>query len=202
MRIADTRRAVTLTAILGVAAASWAVAVDRMDGMDMGVETELGSLGFFVAAWIPMMAAMMLPGAAPAVLDGARRVRAGLLFTGSYLAVWSLLGLAVYALYGPHGSIAAGAVTVAAGRYELTSLKRACRRRCREEPRSGLSYGLACVGSSIGLMATFVALGIMSVTWMAVVALVIVAQKLLPPRAALDVALALALVALGIVVAI
>jgi predicted metal-binding membrane protein len=51
-------------------------------------------------------------------------------------------------------------------------------------------------------MATFVALGVMSVTWMAVVALVILAQKLLPPRAALDVALALALVALGIVVAI
>jgi predicted metal-binding membrane protein len=202
MRIADTRRAVTLMAILSVAAASWAVAVDRMDGMDLGVGTELGSLGIFVGAWIPMMAAMMLPGAAPAVLDAARGVRARLLFAGSYLAVWSLVGLAVYALYRPHGSVAAGVVTVAAGLYELTPLKRACRRRCRDEARSGLSYGLACVGSSIGLMAMFVALGVMSVTWMAVVALVVFAQKLLPPRAALDVALALALVALGIVVAI
>jgi hypothetical protein len=36
--------------------------------MDMGVATELGSLAFFVALWVSMMAAMMLPGAVPAVL--------------------------------------------------------------------------------------------------------------------------------------
>ena len=34
----------------------------------MGVATELGSFAFFVALWVSMMAAMMLPGAVPAVL--------------------------------------------------------------------------------------------------------------------------------------
>jgi hypothetical protein len=43
--------AATLTATLGLAAASWIVAVHQMDGMDMGVETELGSFPFFVTAW-------------------------------------------------------------------------------------------------------------------------------------------------------
>jgi predicted metal-binding membrane protein len=39
----------------------------------------------------------------------------------------------------------------------------------------------------------------MSVTWMALVAVLVLAQKLLPPRAAVDVPVALAIVALGIV---
>jgi predicted metal-binding membrane protein len=61
-----------------------------MNGMDMGVATRLDSFASFVALWVPMMAAMMLPGAAPAVLRRAHasgRVRAVLLFVGSYLAV-------------------------------------------------------------------------------------------------------------------
>ena len=57
----ETRTAATAAALTGLAAASWVVAVHRMDGMDMGVATELGSFAFFVAAWVPMMAAMMLP---------------------------------------------------------------------------------------------------------------------------------------------
>jgi hypothetical protein len=36
-------------ATLALSAVSWVVAVDRMDGMDMGVGTELGSFPFFVA---------------------------------------------------------------------------------------------------------------------------------------------------------
>src|SRR3989449_9135836 len=111
---------------LGLAAASWIVAVRQMNGMDMGVATRLGSFAFFVALWVSMMAAMMLPGAAPAVLRRAQasgRVRAVPLFVGSYLAVWTLVGVAVYALYRPHGSSAAGAVAIAAGVYEVTPLK-------------------------------------------------------------------------------
>jgi predicted metal-binding membrane protein len=198
-------RAAVLSATLGLAAASWLVALRQMNGMDMGVATELGSLGFFVAAWVPMMAAMMLPGAAPAVVGFARAsgpVRAVLLFAGAYLAVWSLVGLAVYALHRPHGTVAAGAATIAAGVYELTPLKRACRRRCRGRVRSGFEFGLYCVGSSVGLMAMLVALGVMSVAWMAVVALLVFGQKLLPPKATVDVSLALAIVALGILVVV
>jgi hypothetical protein len=51
--------------MLGLAAACWVVALRQMGGMDMGVATRLGSLPFFLAAWVPMMTAM--PGAAPAV---------------------------------------------------------------------------------------------------------------------------------------
>ena len=68
---AATAAAVTLT--LGIAAASWVVAVRQMNGMDMGVATQLGSFAFFAVLWVAMMAAMMLPGAAPAV---SRRTRA------------------------------------------------------------------------------------------------------------------------------
>jgi predicted metal-binding membrane protein len=49
-------------------------------------------------------------------------------------------------------------------------------------------------------MLMLVALGIMSVTWMAVIAVLIVAQKLLPAIAAIDVPLALAIVGLGILI--
>jgi predicted metal-binding membrane protein len=193
-----------LTATLGLAAVSWVVAVRQMNGMDMGVATQLGSFAFFVALWVAMMAAMMLPGAAPAVLRRAhaRGLRTVPLFVGSYLAVWTLVGVAVYALYRPHGSFAAGALVVAAGIYELTPLKRHFRRRCRESVGSGFEFGLCCVASSVGLMLMLVALSVMSVTWMAVVAALVLAQKLLPAKAILDVPLALAIVGLGILMVI
>jgi predicted metal-binding membrane protein len=146
---------------------------------------------------------MMLPGAVPAVARRARSRRPALavpLFVGSYLAVWTLVGLVVYALYRPHGTAIAGALTVAAGLYDFTPLKRHFRRRCRESVRTGFQFGLSCVGSSIGLMLMLLALGVMSVTWMSVIAVLIVGQKLLPPRAPIDVPLALAIVALGTLV--
>jgi predicted metal-binding membrane protein len=203
-----TRTAATasaLAATLGLAAASWVVAVRQMKGMDMGVETRLGSFGFFIGVWVSMMAAMMLPGAARAVLRRAHAsggVRAVPLFVGSYLAVWTLVGVAVYAVYRPHGSVAAGAVALAAGVYEFTPLKRHFRRRCRESVRSGFEFGLYCVGSSIGLMLMLVAVSVMSVTWTSVIAALVLAQKLLPVRAPIDLPLALAIVGLGIVIVI
>jgi predicted metal-binding membrane protein len=64
-----------------------------------------------MGVWMPMMAAMMLPGAVPAIARfGRANGRAVLapLFAGSYLAVWEVVGFAVYAAYRPHGSFAAG----------------------------------------------------------------------------------------------
>jgi len=46
------------------------------------------------------------------------------------------------------------------------------------------------------------ALSVMSVTWMAVIAVLVLAQKLLPAKAAVDVPLALAIVGLGILIVI
>ncbi len=124
-------RAVTppmvLAATLGLAAACWAAAAWLMHGMDMGVATRPGSFSFFAAAWVTMMAAMMPPGAAPVVPRHPRksgRVRAQLPFTGTYLVVWALAGVVAYLLDRPHGSLAAGAVVIAAGAYELTPVKR------------------------------------------------------------------------------
>jgi predicted metal-binding membrane protein len=191
---------VALAVTLGLAAAAWVVSVRQMHGMDMGAATTLGSLGFFIPLWIWMMAAMMLPSAAPAVLRRAQigGVRAMPLFAVSYLAIWALVGLVVYAAYRPHGYVAAGVVTIAAGLYELTPVKQHFRRRCREITRSGWEFGLCCVGSSIGLMAVLVALGVMSIAWMVLVAVIVIAQKLLPARPLVDVPLALALVGLGV----
>jgi predicted metal-binding membrane protein len=194
---------IALAATLVLAAACWAAAAWLMDGMDMGVATRPGSFGFFAAAWVTMMAAMMLPGAAPAVARRAREsgtARAAAPFAGSYLAVWALAGVVAYALDRPHGSLAAGAVVIAAGAYELTPVKRHFRRRCREDAGSGLGFGLCCVGSSIGLMAMLVALDVMSLFWMSAVAVLACAQKLLPAKAAVDVPVALAIVGLGLVI--
>ncbi|HEX6469103.1 MAG TPA: DUF2182 domain-containing protein [Streptosporangiaceae bacterium] len=189
-----------LVATLGFAAACWVAAAWQMDGMDMGAATRPGSFWPFAAVWTTMMAAMMLPGAAPAVARRARvngTARAALPFAGSYLAIWALAGVAAYALDRPHGSLAAGAVVIAAGGYELTPVKRHFRRLCREGAGSGLRFGLCCAGSSIGLMAVLVALDVMSLPWMSVIAVLACAQKLLPEKAAVDVPLALALVGLG-----
>jgi predicted metal-binding membrane protein len=129
-------------------------------------------------------------------------VRAVPLFVGSYLAVWAVVGVAVYALYRPHGTVAAGVVAIAAGVYEFTPLKQHFRRRCRESLGSGIEFGLYCVGSSIGLMLILVALSVMSVMWMSVTAALVLAQKLLPAKAAIDVPMALAIVGLGVLIVI
>jgi predicted metal-binding membrane protein len=203
LRTGTAATATALTATLGLAAGCWIISVRQMSGMDMGVATRLGSFAFFAALWVPMMAAMMLPGAVPAVLRrasarGALRVVPA--FVISYMAVWALAGVAVYFSYRPHGSVAAGAIVIAAGIYELTPIKQACRRRCRESRRSGFDFGLCCVGSSAGLMLILLMLGLMSTTWMAVITVAVLAQKLLRARAAIDLPVALAIVGLGILI--
>ena len=195
--------AAVLAVLLGLAGACWVVAIHQMNGMDMGTRTQLGSFGFFIVVWVAMMVAMMLPGAIPAVLHRANAggaARAVPPFVGSYLAVWGLAGLVLYAGYRPHGTAVAGGVVIAVGLYELTPLKRHCRQRCRERVRSGVGLGMYCLGSSVGLMLILVVLGVMSLTWMVVVTVLVVGQKLLPARAFIDVPLALAIVGLGIFV--
>lgn len=201
MRLGHAVAAVTL----GLAAAGWVLMIrlmDGMDGMDLGPAAPLGTFGFFVAGWASMIAAMMLPGAVPAVVRRARDgAGAAVLFVAAYLAVWTLVGFGVYALYRPHGPVTAGVLVIAAGLYELTPVKRHFRRRCGESGHTGIAYGLHCVGSSIGLMGVLVAVGLMSLGWMCVLTALCLAQKLLPARAAVDVPLALAVAALGVVIA-
>jgi predicted metal-binding membrane protein len=202
-RVFPAAAAAAFITTIGLGAAGWIVTVQRMRGMDMGVATRLGSLSYFLSVWIPMVAAMMLPGTAP-VMQKMVRVGSRLLdiprYLGGYLAIWAVCGLAVYAAYRPHGTVAAGAVTVAAGAYELTPMKRRFRQMCQDRVSSGLELGLCCAGSTIGLMLMMVALGVMSLTWMSVIAAVVLVQKLLPPRPVIDAAVAMAIIALGVAV--
>jgi predicted metal-binding membrane protein len=97
-------------------------------------------------------------------------------------------------------TVAAGVVVIAAGGYEMTPIKQHFRLHCAENARSGVRFGVDCVGSSIGLMAILIVMGAMSFTWKAVIAAIVVAQKVLPARAIIDVPVALAIVGLGIVI--
>src|SRR5512132_4704977 len=74
-RVPPLSSAVQLGLIFGLfllAAIAWAMTGDRMAGMDGGPGTDLGGLGFWVTAWVVMMAAMMFPSIAPMVVMQAR----------------------------------------------------------------------------------------------------------------------------------
>ena len=196
-------RATALTVTLGLAASCWLAVAWRMRGMDMGVATRLDPFPAFLGGWAAMMAAMMLPGATPAVLrrvGDTGQVGAAAAFLAEYLAVWTLAGIAVYACDRPHGTAVAGVLAIAAGGYELTPLKRYFRRRCQDGGDPGVRFGLCCVGANLGLTVLLVALGVMSLGWMAVVALLNLAQKLLPPKPRADIPVALAIVGLGVLI--
>src|SRR5438045_9776952 len=57
-----------LAAVPSAAAIAWLLARNRMLGMDAGPGTDPGSLGFYTASWVVMMAAMMFPSILPMVL--------------------------------------------------------------------------------------------------------------------------------------
>jgi predicted metal-binding membrane protein len=144
---ADRRGVLVVVVLLFGALVAWTVTVDRMAGMDAGPGTDLGSLGWFTGVWATMMAAMMLPSAAPSVRlfsRAAGRLSTTASFVAGYLAVWIGFGLLAYGIYravaalGP-GALAwdrsgpwiAGGAVLAAGVYQVTPLKRMCLRHCR-----------------------------------------------------------------------
>lgn len=214
----DARTRATILLVVG-SVVGWVGVVARMRGMDAGPGTDLGGLGWYLGVWVTMTAAMMLPSAAPTAADVARLARRmpTVLFATGYLAVWTVYGLAAYGVYAfvssadggwlawnERGRYVAGAAVAAAGIYELTPLKGRSLRRCRNgRHRSGalvggLAHGIDCVTCSAGLMAVLFVLGAMSLFWMALVAVAIFAEKVVPFGARLVVPLAVALVALGI----
>jgi predicted metal-binding membrane protein len=200
---ARTPSVAVLAATLGLAAACWVGAVRLMtSGMDMGAATSLGTFADFLPGWVLMMTAMMLPAAAPAVVRHARTrgVRATPLFVAGYLAVWTVVGFAVYALYRPHGPVAAGILVLAAGIYEFTPAKRHCRHRCSDHVRSGSEFGLYCLSSNAGLMVMLLALGPKNVAWMGVIAVLMVGQRLLPAKPATELPVGIAIVGLGVLI--
>jgi predicted metal-binding membrane protein len=129
-----------------------------MEGMAMGGMAAAGwsltAALVFVAIWNVMMAAMMLPAAAPMILTFAaaqgRRDRAAVvptwIFVAGYLVIWAAAGAIVYVLVqlasgvadhvgamdrAAWGPLVLGATLVVAGLYQFTPLKRVCLRHCR-----------------------------------------------------------------------
>jgi predicted metal-binding membrane protein len=151
-------------------------------------------------------------------------------FVAGYLLTWTVYGLVAYGLYrvakdaapqflgwNQGGRYLAGGALVFAGLYELTPLKEVCLRHCRGPLhfvvggwrdgqagalRMGTEHGLYCVGCCWGLMVALFALGVMSLAWMAMIATVIFAQKVLPVGDRLAPLIAAVFVALGMWVAV
>jgi predicted metal-binding membrane protein len=151
-------------------------------------------------------------------------------FLGGYLGVWSAAGLIFYALLRAGGALDSGLLTsggagrylaagvlVAASAYQLAPPKQACLRRfCAPVTsardlvhagrvgalRMGLESGGWCLGCCWALMASLVALGVMSATWMILIWALVMAERLLPSRRLAAVGVAFILAALAIAVAV
>lgn len=149
-----------------------------------------------------------------------------LLFVTGYLVTWAGAGLVVFILaaivshvsgdvlaWDRSGRWVAGATLVVAAVYELTPLKDVCLGKCRSPfgfllgswrdghwgaLRMGAKNGGWCVGCCWALMASLFALGVMSLTWMAVVAGLIAFEKILPWRRVATYGTAVALLTLGV----
>jgi predicted metal-binding membrane protein len=234
-----------LAALAGLSALAW-LATWRwpMAGMRTGVltgpdMTTMGgaapmALGLFLLTWVVMMAAMMLPAAAPVVLAVDRWARrsgrsplATIGFTAGYLADWAVAGLGAYALLaglehrypspGP-AAVRAGAVLLAvAGLWQLTPVKHACLRRCQSplaflaanatrlsrgrlgSVQAGIRHGVFCLGCCWSLMLVLLLLGMMNLAWMALVAAVMSAERLLPSSRIVAATAAAALITSGAV---
>ena len=213
--------------VLAVAGVAWAAMVHHsraMAGMDMG----LGSIEAFAVTWLVMMAAMMLPSAIPVVLEFARtaegrrgwHVATGVLAV-TYLGVWLIFGVVCYAIYTavrmpwPNQDLVVGLALALAGFYSLSPIKRGSQARCRElcalhgplpfnlmrsAAVAGARYGLSCLGCSAALMVAMVLIGMSSLWWAVILGIVVLIYKLAPPlRLRYELALSLALVALGAV---
>jgi predicted metal-binding membrane protein len=147
-------------------------------------------------------------------------------FTAGYLATWAAAGvvaflIALAATHAAHGALAwgsggqtiAGVTLLVAAGYELTPLKDVCLGKCRSPLgtllgswragwagafRMGLGNGAWCVGCCWALMASLFALGVMSVTWMALVAGLIAFEKTIPWGRAATYGTAVVLLVLGV----
>lgn len=190
-----------------------------MSGMTMPAAS--WSATYFLAMlimWTVMMMAMMLPGAAPmmllfATLERKQRERSTpyvptSLFTLGYAVVW--LGFSALATTAQWelgrlallssalavtNAVLAGFVLLAAGAYQLSSLKETCLRNCRSPLDfltrhwrggrrgavvMGLVHGLYCLGCCWMLMMLLFVGGIMNFLWVAGIAVYVLLEKTLP----------------------
>jgi predicted metal-binding membrane protein len=174
--------------------------------------------GFAVVAlmWVAMVLAMMLPSASPMILtyaeiaDTAARkgesIVSPFMIAAGYTVIW--LGFAIVATLAQFvltraalldtGMVSAnglfsGAIFIAAGLYQFSSLKQACLKQCRRPfPfffahwqtstrgvfRLGLQQGFYCLGCCWAMMLVMFAVGVMNVIWMAALGIVMTLEKI------------------------
>jgi predicted metal-binding membrane protein len=184
-------------------------------------------LGVWVVMMAAMMFPSVAPTVALyARMSTSRRLAVS--FAAGYLVTWAGAGVVAYLLgaagrqaapvflsWGNAGRVIAGGTLLVAAVYELTPLKDVCLGKCRSPLgtllgswrdggggafRMGLGNGAWCVGCCWALMASLFALGLMSVTWMALVAGLIAFEKLIPWRRAATYATTLVLAVLGVLI--
>jgi predicted metal-binding membrane protein len=198
--------------------------MDQGPGTELGA---LGwFLGVWLVMMAAMMFPSVAPTVALyARMNRSRSAPAALFFTSGYLLVWGAAGLLAFVVSDVGGQLLgdglawdragrwlAAGILLAAALYELTPVKNVCLSKCRSPLgfllgswRSGLMGGLSmgvrhgawCVGCCWALMAALLALGVMSLSWMALVAGFIAVEKLLPWRRTATYGTALVLVTLG-----
>lgn len=208
-------------------------------GHEMGLDLTMGMAApLFLAMWVAMMVAMMFPAAAPMILlfdrvergkrDAGRSYVPTAYFLGAYLAIWTAVGAAAFAIAIGIDRIAAdsewisaqwarlaGLLLIAAGFYQLSPLKEICLSKCRS-PMSflmtswrdgkvgavqmGLLHGGYCVGCCWLLFVILLPLGVMNVAATVVIALLVFGEKCLPGGDRLARIAAVVLVVYGFVV--
>jgi predicted metal-binding membrane protein len=104
------------------------------------------------------------------------------------------------------------AVLIGAGVYQLSPLKRACLRHCRgpvsfliRRPRAGklgaftlgLEHGAWCIGCCWMLMALLFVGGVMNIVWIALLGLLVLAEKIAPHPAVISAATGVLLIGWG-----
>jgi predicted metal-binding membrane protein len=208
----------------------WSVELMRgMDnGPWTGLGTLGWFLGVWVVMMAAMMFPSVAPTIALYARMSGNSPQLPVVFTAGYLVTWVGAGGVAF-LLGVAGSQAAGgelawaragrplagAVLILAAGYELTPLKNVCLGKCRSPLgallgswrggwwgalRMGAKNGAWCVGCCWALMASLFALGVMSVTWMAMVAGFIAVEKILPWRRTATYGTAFVLLVLGVLV--
>jgi predicted metal-binding membrane protein len=173
---------------------------------------------FTLSMWAAMMVAMMLPAAAPmimlfAAVNRRRRSELGVavptgIFVLGHLLVWTAFSVgATLAQWGLHtrallspamattSPLVGGALLMAAGVYQLTSLKTRCLTHCRSPLgflmtawreggggalRMGLHHGVYCLGCCWVLMALLFVTGVMNLLWVAVITAFVLVEKVGP----------------------
>ena len=184
-------------------------------------------LGVWVVMMAAMMFPSVAPTVALySRMGGERTPFSAVVFAAGYLVTWTGAGVLAFSIaLGGHrvagnvlawdraGRWVAGGTLVVAAVYELTPLKDVCLGKCRSPlglllrhwsggwsgaVRMGMRNGAWCVGCCWALMASLFALGVMSITWMAVVAGLIAAEKIVPWRRVAVYGTAAILLSLGV----